>query len=189
MMGLAAAVLAAFLAVMLASLVEYVVHRLMHAGKLRGQRHAEHHRDGWGQGFWPEFRDYLWPGFAPAMLPAWLLGPGFGTGWCLGLVGYAAFVAYAHQLQHENPAACRWMPMPVHYVHHRDHMWQHNFGLAVDWWDRVFGTYKRVPFGSELPPELAQRGAFDIHWKATTGEGQLLATRSATLPRAEAEPA
>ena len=59
--------LAAIAGFVFASLVEYVVHRLMHKGVINGQRHAEHHRDGWGQGFWPEFGDYLLP--ASPLLP------------------------------------------------------------------------------------------------------------------------
>jgi len=41
------------------------------------------------------------------------------------------------------------MKMPVHYVHHKYGMWHHNFGLAVDWWDHVFGTYKPVEWLTE----------------------------------------
>ncbi|HEX6885973.1 MAG TPA: sterol desaturase family protein [Planctomycetota bacterium] len=157
--------LLSFLAALVAaSLVEYVVHRLMHAGLVRHARHAAHHRDGWGQGFWPELLDYLVPGLA-LILPAWLLGTAIGTGWSLGCVVYAAFLAYAHQLQHDNPSACRWMRMPVHYVHHRDQMWHHNFGMAFDGWDRLFGTYKRVPFGDEFTPAERHRRPWDIHWR------------------------
>jgi len=48
-------------------------------------------------------------------------------------------------------------------VHHRDQMWHHNFGLAVDWWDRVFGTY-RVESCDELADESA--GPLDVGWHA-----------------------
>jgi len=158
------ALLSFFAAVLLASFLEYAIHRLMHAGVVLRARHAAHHRDGWGQGFWPELRDYLLPGL-PVVLPPWLLGPAVGTGWTLGIVLSALFMAYAHQLQHDNPRACRWMRLPVHYVHHRDQMWHHNFGMAFDLWDRLFGTYKVVPFGDEFHGE-GPRGAFEIHWGA-----------------------
>jgi sterol desaturase/sphingolipid hydroxylase (fatty acid hydroxylase superfamily) len=164
------------LGVLFTSLVEYAVHRMMHAGLVNGRRHAEHHRDGWAQGFWPELRDYVLPG-SPFLLPPWLAGVEAGAGWTAGCVGYTAFMAYAHQLQHENPAACRWMRMPVHYVHHRDQMWEHNFGLAVDWWDHVFGTWRAVEFGDVLEVEHQPRAALDIHWRRTEGEGQPLARR------------
>jgi sterol desaturase/sphingolipid hydroxylase (fatty acid hydroxylase superfamily) len=166
--------LACLLGFVFGSFIEYVVHRLMHAGAINGRRHAEHHRDGWGQGFWPEFRDYVVPG-TPLFLPPWLLGAETGAGWTVGCVGFTAFSAWAHQLQHDSPAACRWMRIPVHYVHHRDQMWHHNFGMAVDWWDHVFGTYKSVPFGAELDAEQRRRGLLDIHWMHTDGEGQPLA--------------
>jgi sterol desaturase/sphingolipid hydroxylase (fatty acid hydroxylase superfamily) len=158
--------IASFLAALLVtSFVEYAVHRLMHAGVLLHAHHAAHHRDGWGQGFWLELRDYLVPGLL-VMLPSWFFGTAIGTGWTLGCISSAVFIAYAHQLQHDNPLACRWMRIPVHYVHHRDQMWHHNFGLSVDWWDRLLGTYKVVPFGEEFPPEEKGRGPFAIHWRA-----------------------
>jgi len=72
-----------------------------------------------------------------------------GISFFLGMLFYAAFAAYAHQLQHENPTACFWMKMPVHYVHHEYKQWHHNFGLGVDWWDRIFGTYKPVEWLTE----------------------------------------
>ena len=136
--------LGAFLiAFAIGTLVEYLVHRLMHKGKMLGKKHAEHHRDGWGQGWLGEFGDYG----LPTLLVIWL---GFlvsvpaGIGWALGGLLYAALAAYAHQIQHENPDMVFWMPRPVHYLHHKHHMWKTNFGILVDWWDRVFGTYKYV---------------------------------------------
>lgn len=151
-------------AVLVTSFIEYAVHRLMHAGVLRHARHVAHHKDGWGQGFWPELCDYLVPGLV-VILPPWFLGVAIGTGWTLGCILSATFMAYAHQLQHDNPLACRWMRLPVHYVHHRDQMWHHNFGMAFDWWDRLLGTYKVVPFGGEFRPEERGRGPFALHWR------------------------
>src|SRR5262245_42539083 len=169
-----ALLIAAVAGFVFASLVEYVVHRLMHKGVINGQRHAEHHRDGWGQGFWPEFGDYL-PPASPLLAPPWFFGVAIGAGWTLGALAFSAFSAYAHQLQHDSPVACRWMRIPVHYVHHRDQMWHHNFGMAVDWWDHVFGTYRVVPFGDELSEADRARGPLDIHWSRTDGAGQILA--------------
>ena len=125
----------------LGTLLEYWVHRAMHWGWLFSKRHREHHRDGWGQGFWPELRTYVLPSI-PVLVPPYLIDVRSGVAWTTGCVGFAVFASYAHQLQHDSPAACRWMSMPVHYVHHRDQMWRHNFGMAVDWWDRLFGTYR-----------------------------------------------
>lgn len=151
-------------ALVVSTFVEYAVHRLMHAGVILHARHVAHHKDGWGQGFWPELRDYLVPGLL-LILPPWLLGVSIGAGWTIGCVLSATFMAYAHQLQHDNPLACRWMRIPVHYVHHRDQMWHHNFGMCLDLWDRLFGTYKVVPFGEEFRPEEQGRGPLAIHWQ------------------------
>src|SRR5262245_52981485 len=110
-----------------ASFVEYWIHRLMHVRWLLGQKHAEHHRDGWGQGWLGEFTDYMlgtlvlgWLGFLHSV-PA-------GIGFFLGATAYAAWAAYAHQLQHEAPELVFWMKRPVHYLHHHHHLWRHNFG-------------------------------------------------------------
>ena len=62
----------------------------------------------------------------------------------VGAVGYAAFAAYAHQVQHERPELVFWMPVPVHTVHHVYQQWRKNFGIGVDWWDRAVGTYEKT---------------------------------------------
>jgi len=87
-----------------------------------------------------------------------------GLAWLAGSLTYAIFSAYAHQLQHENPTKCFWMSMPVHYVHHKYNMWHHNFGLALDWWDRVFGTYKPVKWLTERELSQSDRGYFQLKW-------------------------
>jgi sterol desaturase/sphingolipid hydroxylase (fatty acid hydroxylase superfamily) len=44
-------------------------------------------------------------------------------------------------------------------------MWHYNFGLALDIWDRVFRTYKPVPWREGLSPELAaRRSLVRIRW-------------------------
>lgn len=131
------------LAFVFASLVEYWLHRLMHLNPRIGKRHLDHHRRNEGQGFLWEFRDYVCGG-ALGMFPVFFYAWDAGWGWCLGALSFCLFSAYAHQMQHDNPMKCFWMAMPVHYVHHKYGMWHHNFGLAVDWWDRIFGTYKPV---------------------------------------------
>lgn len=126
---------------MLGSFVEYTVHRLMHKGKFLGKRHAKHHRQFEAQGWWGEFTDYSLPG----LLIAWagfLVSVPAGIGFALGTVGYAAFAAYGHQIQHEKPDLAFWLGVPIHFLHHRENMWNHNFGIGVSIWDRMLGTYK-----------------------------------------------
>lgn len=151
-------------AVIFGTLVEYVVHRLMHARWLLGHKHTEHHKDGWGQGWAGEFWDYflgglvvMWFGFFYS-IPA-------GIGWIAGVLTYCALAAYAHQLQHERPELCFWLKRPVHYLHHHHQMWRHNFGISVDIWDRVFGTYKAVEWNPlKRPFQHPLRSFFKITW-------------------------
>lgn len=139
---------ALFLAMFIGTLVEYVVHRLMHARIFLYKIHAEHHKIGHGQGWLWEFKDYYLPslpvsiiGFA-AFYYFWSWPP--AVMFVAGCFVYAALAAYAHQVQHENPDLCFWMRHPVHHIHHHGKMWHHNFGILVDFWDRIFGTYKPV---------------------------------------------
>lgn len=155
-----AAAIAGFL---VASLAEYWVHRLMHHSPTIGQRHRDHHRRNDAQGVLPEFADYLKGGLLAMLLPlafSWAIG----LGWFLGCLVYALFSAYAHQLQHETPHRCIWLAMPVHYVHHKYGMWHHNFGLAVDWWDRLFGTYKPVEWLDATEQEQSPQGWLALRW-------------------------
>jgi sterol desaturase/sphingolipid hydroxylase (fatty acid hydroxylase superfamily) len=149
-----------------ASLVEYWGHRLMHSIRWGpGKTHREHHARGSAQGVLLEFYDYfvgsfwmMWPPFFVS-LPA-------GMGWVIGANGFAVFSAFAHQLQHENPKKCFWMPRPVHYIHHTHNQWHHNFGMATDFWDRVFGTYKPMEWENHLRADQAHstKRFWQINW-------------------------
>ncbi|MBE9177056.1 sterol desaturase family protein [Oculatella sp. LEGE 06141] len=145
------------------SFVEYWLHRLMHVSPTIGARHRDHHRRNVGQGVLWEFRDYILGG-AIALFPMFLISLEAGLGWVVGAFTYAAFSAYAHQLQHDNPRKCFWMKMPVHYVHHKYGMWHHNFGLGVDWWDHVFGTYKSVDWLTEDELNRPEQGYLELRW-------------------------
>ena len=147
-----------------ASLVEYWLHRLMHVSERFGERHRDHHRRNEGQGVLWEFRDYIQGSFIAMCIP-FLFSLPAGIGWFTGALVYSAFSAYAHQLQHENPIKCFWMKMPVHYVHHKYGMWRHNFGLAVDWWDHAFGTYKFVDWLTEEELSQPKRTYWQLRWR------------------------
>jgi sterol desaturase/sphingolipid hydroxylase (fatty acid hydroxylase superfamily) len=134
----AAALVAGFV---FASLVEYWGHRAMHAWRWLGKVHWEHHGRGTGQGVVGEYFDYVRGTWWLMLLP-FLASLPVGIGWLLGANVFAFFSAFSHQLQHEAPEKVFWMPMPTHYVHHALNQWHHNFGMALDIWDRVFGTYK-----------------------------------------------
>ncbi|MCI0639438.1 MAG: sterol desaturase family protein [Gemmataceae bacterium] len=143
------------------SLAEYWGHRAMHTVLLK-KKHAEHHRDNDGQGWFWEFVDYVvGAGFLlpVGFIHSWEAGWGFAAG---GL-SYAAFAAYSHQLQHEFPELCFWMIRPCHAIHHDNHMWKTNFGIGIDVWDRVFGTYQKVPWQRPDRPFSLLR-MFRIKW-------------------------
>lgn len=156
--------LCSFLLVLfLGTFVEYWGHRLMHAWLLK-KRHARHHRDGDGQGWLLEFKDYF-------LGTVWLLpwgffgGVEFGIGWVAGAMVYGMMAAYSHQLQHEKPELCFWLPRPVHYLHHHHHQWKVNFGITFDFWDRVFGTYKKMEWDtSQYNGKKSYWGLLTIKW-------------------------
>jgi sterol desaturase/sphingolipid hydroxylase (fatty acid hydroxylase superfamily) len=128
--------IALVIGLLLGSFVEYTVHRLMHKGKFLGKRHAKHHRNFEAQGWWGEFTDYSFPG----LLIAW-------AGFLLSIP--AGIAAYAHQIQHEKPDLAFWLGAPIHFLHHRENMWHHNFGIGVSIWDRMLGTYKAADWQPE----------------------------------------
>jgi sterol desaturase/sphingolipid hydroxylase (fatty acid hydroxylase superfamily) len=164
-MGAAAAVVL----FVFSSLVEYVTHILMHKRVFLGKVHTAHHKDNSTDGFLWEFIYYC-PLAVPVGTAALVAGlyfgyPGLGVGAFVGAVGYAAFAAYAHQVQHERPELVFWMPTPVHTVHHVYQQWRTNFGIGVDWWDRAFGTYERTAWRPD--PSRRPKSLFDfvrIQW-------------------------
>ncbi len=145
-----------FIAILVGTFVEYAVHRLMHTGTVLGKKHAHHHQDGHGQGWFGEFKDYFFPTFPVSvvvLVVSYFVGYlAFGAGFAIGGTFYAIVAAYAHQVQHERPELVFWLRRPVHYLHHKHKMWKHNFGITVDFWDRLFGTYKVVEWNPEKRP-------------------------------------
>ena len=159
-------------AFMLGTFLEYWIHRLFHIkpkNRLKkmfpniGKVHTEHHVVGTGQGVLGEFRDYLQASLI-FFLVMFLFSREASIGWGIGSIVYAAFAAYAHQLQHDNPTKCFWMKMPVHYVHHKFNQWDDNFGIGVDWWDRIFGTYKETEWLTEEELSKPELSALEIKW-------------------------
>ena len=133
------------------SFLEYWVHRCMHKYPKFGNgltAHYNHHRTNASKGFFGDFLDFSLVSLL--VLPAFLVSLSFGGIMILGTVAFAAFASYAHQIQHNKPHKCFWMEMPLHYVHHSNNQWDSNFGLAIDWWDRIFGTYKPVDWQEKL---------------------------------------
>ncbi len=156
-------ILCSIAAFVVASLVEYIAHRLMHIYPKAFPVHPKHHVENTGQGFLWEFIEYVKFSFL-AMLTPFLFSWEIGLSWLIGSFIYAVFAAYAHQLQHDNPKACFWMKMPVHYVHHEYDQWHHNFGLGVDWWDYVFGTYKEADWLVEKAQDMPRKKLLELKW-------------------------
>jgi sterol desaturase/sphingolipid hydroxylase (fatty acid hydroxylase superfamily) len=156
--------LAAVCAFVFGTFAEYFVHRAMHWGWLHPAGHRWHHESGESRNFLRDFLDY---GTGAALL-CWL---GFlvstmaGLGWLLGAFAYAAAASYSHQVQHANADLVFWMKRPVHRLHHVHDMHGRNFGILVDWWDRLFGTYEPIEW-PKTPPEggFRFRDYLGIHW-------------------------
>ncbi len=162
MLLLTACFIAAFI---FASFVEYWLHRLMHIDPRFGRDivpHYKHHRDNTANGVLLEFKDYSM--IVPLSCLAFFISVPIGMSAVAGSIVYAAFSAYAHQLQHECPIKCVWLKMPVHYVHHKYNQWDCNFGLAVDWWDKVFGTYQAMEWLTPEELEKPAKGYLQIKW-------------------------
>lgn len=152
-------------AIIFASFVEYWLHRLMHIFPHFGRDivpHYEHHRENTANGMLLEFKDYSM--VVPLSFLSFMISVPIGISFFAGSLVYAAFSAYAHQLQHENPTKCIWLKMPVHYVHHKYNQWEHNFGIAVDLWDKLFGTYKAVDWLTDEELENSNQGYWQIKW-------------------------
>jgi sterol desaturase/sphingolipid hydroxylase (fatty acid hydroxylase superfamily) len=157
--------IALFIGLQLGSFVEYSVHRLMHKGAFLGKRHAKHHRNFDAQGWRGEFTDYALPGLLITWLD-FLASVPAGIGFAIGTIGYAAFAAYAHQVQHEKPDLAFWLGSPIHYLHHRENMWHRNFGIGVSIWDRMLGTYKAADWQPERPLGNYRISEFvNIRWR------------------------
>jgi sterol desaturase/sphingolipid hydroxylase (fatty acid hydroxylase superfamily) len=148
------------------SFMEYWGHRIIHSIRWGpGITHREHHARGTAQGVFLEFWDYFKFGWL-LMWPPFLISLPAGIGWVIGANVFILFSAFAHQLQHEAPEKCFWMRMPVHYVHHAHHQWHHNFGMALDFWDRVFGTYKPIRWEEHEAVRSARvaRHFWQVNW-------------------------
>ncbi|MGH8551212.1 MAG: sterol desaturase family protein [Methylococcales bacterium] len=156
--------LAFLIAVLYATFVEYTMHRLMHAGIVYGDQHAKHHQEDTGKGWFEEFGNY----FIPSLTILWfgfLCSTVAGIGFALGGTLASVWGAYAHQLQHENPELVFWLSRPVHHLHHKHNMAKHNFGISVDFWDRIFGTYRAGKWQPEKEPsEYPLRSFVGIRW-------------------------
>lgn len=146
------------------TLMEYVVHRLMHWGILYPEGHRYHHATGDPRTYLQDLLDYGMGG----VLFGWvgfLISTPLGIGGAIGAAIYVVLASYAHQLQHADASLVFWMRRPVHRLHHDLDMIDRNFGILVDWWDRLFGTYAPV----EHPRRRAAyadrlRGYFAIPW-------------------------
>jgi sterol desaturase/sphingolipid hydroxylase (fatty acid hydroxylase superfamily) len=152
-----------FGSIIFSSFVEYWAHRILHQWRAVGKVHREHHARNEGQGVLWEYIDYVKPSVF-LMIPPFFISLPAGIGFFIGGNLFALVSAYSHQLQHENPEACFWMPMPTHYVHHAFNMWHYNFGMTLDIWDRVFRTYKRVEWREKVVRQPTKRWKYNVRW-------------------------
>lgn len=158
------------LAFIFASFLEYWIHRLMHIWPWFGNRltsHYNHHRKDASPGVLEDFKDYSMVDLI--FCPLFFISPSIAISAILGGLLFSFFAAYTHKLQHEDPAKCFWMKVPVHYIHHQ-YTWHHNFGLSLDWWDRVFGTYKPMEWSFPKFSQAMDKVARDKNYSSVTGD-------------------
>jgi len=164
------------------SFVEYWYHRLMHYPPAilkknfqLGSVHTQHHKDNTADGIFLELSIYIGAG-VPIMAAPFAFWPfRNATLWFVGSLCWLLLAAFSHQASHENPCLLFWMPMPVHYVHHKYNEQHHNFGMATDFWDRVFGTYCYHPYwcGEKELAMYNKYGVFDLKWRTDKSENEL----------------
>ena len=157
---------------------EYWIHRLMHRGLVLARAHGEHHREGTGQGVFKEFRDYAIGSMLASflVLPVdvfFLSGGVLGVSLIAGSLLHAIFAAWCHQAHHEDPRLMPWLARtPVHFVHHQRAQARHNFGISVDWWDRLFGTYRPEPdWRSLMDANAPRRSPWQLDWFPRRAQG------------------
>jgi sterol desaturase/sphingolipid hydroxylase (fatty acid hydroxylase superfamily) len=123
------------------SFLEYWLHRLMHIWPWFCNRLTSHNRHHQIQrtSLFGDFKDYGM--VAIIFFPIFFISNEAAIGSILGGLFFAAFASYSHHLQHQIPTKFILMKVPVHYLHH-NYNCRYNFGLSVDWWDRIFGTYR-----------------------------------------------
>jgi len=140
-------VIALVVAVFVGTFLEYLMHRAMHEWgffhRQHWRHHQENHADHW---IWDMFTLY-----GPISIPFILMGLPMALwswwlflGWAAGGVLYVFVFSLCHFIQHSYPRSVFWMKTPIHHLHHRFDKGRNNYGVTVDWWDKVFGTYKKV---------------------------------------------
>jgi len=113
--------------------------------KVHVKQHVEHHAKNSGQGWLLEFLEYVQHGSIVILLGSglWYFSSWIAAvDWALGILLCLLFTAITHEVSHTNPSLIFWTKRPVHYFHHKNHQWKHNFGFTTSFWDRLFGTYK-----------------------------------------------
>jgi sterol desaturase/sphingolipid hydroxylase (fatty acid hydroxylase superfamily) len=136
-----------FVGLVAGSFVEYWGHRGVHIGYGRFLRrvHLNHHREGFPAGAVVEGAAYavvsLPVTLAVAALALFLGGWVAAAGIVIGGLAWAMWAGYSHQVQHEIPDICFWVPTPLHWLHHFGPRPKANYGLGTHVWDWVYGTY------------------------------------------------
>lgn len=157
-----------FCGLVLSSLAEYWTHRMMHRAGLLAAAHRRHHLHASVGGVLYELCEHAKHGgpvaAAPGAIVAWTVGLVPAAAFLAGGLAWAAWAAYAHQLQHEDPGSCFWLRMPIHAVHHHHDMRHANYGVGTDVWDRIFGTYVSAAWRSASESGPPRRGPLGIRW-------------------------
>ncbi|TFI59475.1 sterol desaturase family protein [Sphingomonas parva] len=150
------AVAAAILTIAARSLLIYGVHRLAHRVPLLWRFHRVHHRDtavDLSTGFRHHPIEVLYVALAAAALAAGLgLSPAALAGYEIAAAALSLWSHANHRLAEpvDRLLGVLLFTPALHHVHHSAHQPEtdSNYGDALTLWDRVFGTYRRLPHAS-----------------------------------------
>jgi sterol desaturase/sphingolipid hydroxylase (fatty acid hydroxylase superfamily) len=150
-----------FLAIFTGTFLEYISHRALHEyergilHRMHWNHHKTNHAESWLLDCFTLYLPVAFPGIlagSPLILLNWWLF----LGWASGGIFYVFLFSFCHFIQHDYPEYVFWMRYPVHHFHHRYNRGKGNYGVVVDWWDRLFNTYNLKDNQIEVRTENVQ---------------------------------
>ena len=158
------ALLSVIVGIVCGMFAEYWGHRLEHWRIFRPMSHSIHHMGGsthgWVREFFANIKYAAFP-LAVVGLAVSYFDVHVALWIAAGFLAHLAFSAYAHELTHTDASLVFWA-RPIHYFHHENRQWRHNFGITNTLFDRLFGTFLDDPTWARKPVRV--RDLFSAKW-------------------------